>query len=207
MRLIDFGCTKDLPKEVNIAAVRSEEDNYAPIELFSALSPRGPWTDIYSLPATIYFCLTGRMPKPAIERFADGDALVPPSQLGAFISPARERALVKGLEIKGEDRWRTVDEFRKALYEPEIPVLLYGPPRITEEIPAVLYGPPPVNERPAKTGIKKDIIIRTAVVIIVIAGLCMIFALYGGRGEEGSAAMTTGAAAAAERSAGYHSIY
>lgn len=48
-----------------VASVRSE---YAPIELYSENTAPGPWSDIYSLGATLYHCVTGSAPPPVTDR-------------------------------------------------------------------------------------------------------------------------------------------
>ena len=54
---------------------------FAPVEQYQTRG-QGPWTDIYSLCATVYYCITGTLPTSAVERL-EGDALVPPTALGA----------------------------------------------------------------------------------------------------------------------------
>jgi serine/threonine protein kinase len=41
---------------------------YAPPELYAKGSPLGPWSDIYSIGASIYACMTGSAPQAANQR-------------------------------------------------------------------------------------------------------------------------------------------
>lgn len=81
---------------------------------------QGPWSDLYSLCATIYYCLTGRVPPAALERDKDQDReldpLLPPNQLGANLTSRQEWALIKGMALRVQDRWQTIRDLYGALY-------------------------------------------------------------------------------------------
>ena len=93
VRLLDFGCARrapGAPKPLTIAL----KQGYAPVEQYQQKG-QGPWTDIYALCATIYFCLTGKAPPQALDRIT-ADGLVPPSKLGVPIPPGQEERLAEG---------------------------------------------------------------------------------------------------------------
>ena len=56
---------------------------YAPIEQYQHKG-QGPWTDVYGLSATIYYCLTGKTPPQALDRLLDDD-LIRPRSLGVHL--------------------------------------------------------------------------------------------------------------------------
>ena len=58
--------------------------------------------------------LTGTKPDDAIER-SDEDTLPLPTTLGAKITEAQEKVLLKGLAVQAENRYQTMDAFRDAL--------------------------------------------------------------------------------------------
>lgn len=74
----------DLQTPRRVASARGESgpqgprDGYAPPELYGKDDklPRGPWTDLYALAATMHFLIVGK-PPPAAPRRADGDRLAP----------------------------------------------------------------------------------------------------------------------------------
>lgn len=112
MKLMDFGCARDIQGEVTMTAMLKE--GFAPYEQYSGHG-QGPWSDLYSLCATIYYCLTGKVPPSAMKR-GDPDPLIPPSQLGAELTEQQERALLKGLAVRAADRWKSMGELYGALY-------------------------------------------------------------------------------------------
>ena len=74
---------------------------YAPIERYSPGEPEGPWTDIYSLGATIYFAFTGAAPDSALDRLNN------PVRLtfgGRTVPVTFARALERALAVFPKDR-------------------------------------------------------------------------------------------------------
>jgi serine/threonine protein kinase len=65
--LIDFGSARhDMPGDGSTTVLVTP--GYAPVELYISESNKGPWTDLYSVGATIYRCLTKDAPPISIER-------------------------------------------------------------------------------------------------------------------------------------------
>ena len=65
--LIDFGAAR-LEMPGNGSTTVMVTAGYAPVELYAPDGRKGPWTDLYSIGATIYRCLTREAPPISIER-------------------------------------------------------------------------------------------------------------------------------------------
>lgn len=114
VKLIDFGAARYFENEHSLSVMIKH--GYSPIEQYKRHGEQGPWTDIYSLCATIYKCITGKAPDDAVERLYS-DTLVRPSSLGISIDGQFEDVLMKGLMVRSEDRWKSMDDLLKALEE------------------------------------------------------------------------------------------
>ena len=92
VKLMDFGCAKEIQGQPTQTVTLKH--GFAPREQYVGRG-QGPWTDVYALCATIYYCLTGKVLPRSVER-QDGaqDSLTPPTQLGAELTAQQERALV-----------------------------------------------------------------------------------------------------------------
>ena len=110
--LIDFGIARWVAKqEKGVTAVGTM--GYAPPELFSGrVEPR---SDLYSLGATMFHLLTGSDPQDNPLLIFDFSKNPRPRQIAASISSEIERILMRAVEYKPEDRFRSAGEFRDVL--------------------------------------------------------------------------------------------
>ncbi len=119
-KLLDFGAVRDVGNaDVEKPLTKSTEailkQGYAPIEQYQNRGSLGPWTDVYALCATIYYCLTGKVPPDAPERFLGEDLLVF-DKLVPEMSKKQEDALNQGMALKAADRISSMDELKQRLF-------------------------------------------------------------------------------------------
>jgi serine/threonine protein kinase len=74
--LIDFGAARQTLSREGIKLPPTYTPGFAAPEQYARPGDLGPWTDIYSVGATVYACLAGAAPQPAHERLQK-DKLVP----------------------------------------------------------------------------------------------------------------------------------
>lgn len=146
VRLLDFGCARESAAKGSETMTIVLKQGYSPVEQYQHKG-QGPWTDVYSLAATMYYCLTGVTPPQALDRICD-DELVPPRKLGADLTKAQELSLLFGMGLQPTRRFRSVREFYASLYQgvpvPVKPQVLYGPNYAQEEASSEI---PPVEEK------------------------------------------------------------
>lgn len=112
-KLLDFGAARDfslLGEKSNTINIKA---GYAPEEQYLTHGKQGPWTDVYALAATCYRAVTGKTPASSIERLS-GDILIDPSTLSPNVTPAIEQVLLKGMAVRKENRYQSVNEFHNA---------------------------------------------------------------------------------------------
>ena len=145
IRLLDFGCARESTQGTETMTITLKH-GYAPIEQYQHKG-QGPWTDVYGLSATIYYCMTGKAPPQALDRLMD-DEIILPRRLGVDLTESQERALLRGMGIKQHQRFRSIEEFHAALYEGTEPYAA-APPVIPAEEKEP--GPKaPAGEKPAE---------------------------------------------------------
>lgn len=114
VKLMDFGCARDF--QSGLTETITLKHGFAPREQYSGRD-QGPWTDVYAMCATVYYCLTGQVPARATLRGEEEqDPLLPPRQLGIHLTEEQELALLRGLAPKVENRWHSAAELYAALY-------------------------------------------------------------------------------------------
>lgn len=116
-RLIDFGVSKryDIEQQETSTTMLTLSKGFASIEQYDDEGTLNfsPCPDIYSLGATMYNLLTGKIPTESILRAAR--PLQNPRELNPAISPQTEAAIIKAMEIVPADRFQTVSEMLAAL--------------------------------------------------------------------------------------------
>ena len=110
--LLDFGAARQTAIEKSeIGMVVTP--GYGPIEQYAGGGRQGPWTDIYSMGATLFWLITGRKPLDAPARLGDPDPLPSAESLGKdHYSPQFLRAIDWALKMHPADRPQDVAQFR-----------------------------------------------------------------------------------------------
>ena len=121
--LLDFGAARqtlqtDLPKLYPMYT-----PGFAPPELQTKNGSLGPWTDIYSIGASMFACMVGAPPQPADQRKLDDKMDGHFKKLEAVYSPELFKVIRWSLMIDPLDRPQSVFALQKALREAVEPVL------------------------------------------------------------------------------------
>ena len=102
LKLMDFGSARYYTNEERQMSIVLKQ-GFAPEEQYRSNGVQGPFTDVYALCATIYTCITGKVPVNSVERLVS-DTLKRPSALGVKIPKYQEDALMHGLAVHAKDR-------------------------------------------------------------------------------------------------------
>lgn len=117
VKLIDFGSSARMYHEQTFLMTTQ---HFAPIEQYQSEGSRlGPWTDIYSISATIYFLLTRQLPPESFARITK-DELKPIGDT-VHLKSYQKSAVTRGLAVEPEKRIQTMEEFRSVLYRLPLP--------------------------------------------------------------------------------------
>ena len=118
--LLDFGAAHDLEKsDADVDLSHSTEailkHGFAPMEQYRSRGNLGPWTDEYGFCASVYYCLTGKLPPDAPTRAID-DVHPDWSSIPGLTSNQRA-ALERGMEMRAKDRFGSMEALHEALYK------------------------------------------------------------------------------------------
>ena len=119
--LTDFDLVMDFKAELSRTRTQDRADGFTPIELYSRGQPVGPYTDVYSLAATLYEMLTGTTPVSAESRQVDRTPLESPQVKNPEISGRVAKAILAGMEILPEKRPQTLQAWLQQLGEASDP--------------------------------------------------------------------------------------
>lgn len=120
-RLIDFGVSKryDVGEQETSTTMLTLSKGFASIEQYDSegIQSFSPCPDVYSLGATMYNLLTGKIPVESILRATR--PLLNPRALNPNISAKTEEVILKAMEIIPSNRYQSIAEMMDALDFPE----------------------------------------------------------------------------------------
>ena len=121
--LIDFGAARQTLTAEGVKLPATYTPGFASPEQHTGRAPLGPWTDIYSVGATLYACFAAAAPQPANGRL-EKDMLVPASRAWAKkVAPELLGIIDWCLRLDHLERPQSVFELQKALLGEKEPVL------------------------------------------------------------------------------------
>ena len=123
--LIDFGSARgDIARQTKtVSAI--VKPGYSPFEQYVAKgAQQGPWTDIYSLAATLYHAVTGRRPPDAPTRISSDEMISAGEAARGAFRAGFLSAIDRALAVQAEIRPRAINEWRKELFgAPRAPIV------------------------------------------------------------------------------------
>ena len=164
-KLLDFGAVRSVEsaqpgKDMQRSTEAILKHGFAPMEQYQTRGNLGPWSDEYALCATVYYCLTGRIPEEAPRRMLEEieiDWNIP------GLTERQKAALAKGMSLRSRDRYATVGELITELYTdgeeaamPVQPVAASRQTAVYAPMPApsgVQMPPPSAAQRPQPSGV------------------------------------------------------
>ena len=144
-KLLDFGAVRqlenpDTEKELTRSTEAILKNGFAPMEQYQSRGSLGPWTDVYALSATIYYCVTGRIPTEALTRVMEETPLDWSGAEG--ITPEQIQVLEQGMAVRAKNRIQSVKELAEGLYAPGKPKPQPAPTPSPRREPELKHDPP-----------------------------------------------------------------
>lgn len=155
VKLLDFGAarnsenadpSKELPRSTQAVA----KHGFAPIEQYQSRGALGPWTDVYALCATFFYCVAGSAPTAATDRMVyrnnmDWENLAPE------LTAKQVDALNRGMALLPKERTSSVRELYAQLFNQELPL-----PKSASGMnpPSPSYLKPKMDNYPATAPVK-----------------------------------------------------
>lgn len=116
MVLIDFGAARKMDQNKQKRTVILKR-GYAPVEQYQTNGNQGPWSDVYSICATMYKMISGQRLPDALS-IAGGDARITSLRVLETSVPVKvDEAIQRGLESDIRDRISSMEELESCLYQ------------------------------------------------------------------------------------------
>ena len=172
-KLLDFGAVRSVgeasvEKELTKSTEAILKQGYAPLEQYQKKGALGPWTDVYAMCATLYFCITGTVPPDAPARVLGYEEL----DLNALteLTEQQREALRHGMELRAENRTPDMETMYRELFAAPAPVPVPEP--IPEPKPEPEPKPVQRTEKTSgrkRTSRKGGLVLAAAALIAVLA--------------------------------------
>ena len=159
VKILDFGSARQVMAEQSKSLSVVLKVGFAPIEQYQSHGKQGPWTDIYALAATMYYCLTGIIPVAAMDR-VENDGLKNISELCPEIGRKADKVFAKALAVRAVNRYQTVSQFREDL-------LALDSSKTVMQLPTENTAVPAAEKKTVSLGKKKIIVIAAACLLLL----------------------------------------
>ena len=152
--LLDLGAAKDLDIQGRDGNVQSSQmvakQGFSPIEQYQRNASIGPWTDVYAMAATIYYCCTGILPPTAVDRIVDDTLTCQP-----LLTQAQFDVLAYCMSIRAENRPKNMTALLQTAVRPQSgqaePPRAVPTPKPVETVKAPPTPPTPPQPAAANT--------------------------------------------------------
>lgn len=114
VQILDLGAAKDLNMNSGESSMQVAKGGYSPLELYVMRGNSGPWTDVYSMAATMYYAITGTTPPSSVERMGTDILCWDLPQLRK-VPASVIHVLQKGMALQLKKRYQSMAEFAAAL--------------------------------------------------------------------------------------------
>lgn len=113
--LLDFGAARLASRDAIQDIIPILTPGYAPVEQYIRSGRQGPWSDIYSLAAVLFWAVTGEHPPDAMSRTRMDNVAKTLNAARVWYSAPFIDAIQWGLTLEEDRRPRNVGEWRSAL--------------------------------------------------------------------------------------------
>lgn len=145
-RLIDFGVSKryDIEQQETSTTMLTLSKGFASVEQYDNEGTQvfSPCPDIYSLGATMYNLLTGKIPTESILRATR--PLLSPTEINPSITVKTEAVIIKAMQIIPADRFQSVADMLAALDRPPAEEVAernnISPPEYSDDDTTILFN-------------------------------------------------------------------
>ena len=167
-KLLDFGAARmvenaDVERGLDRSTEAIVKHGFAPMEQYQTRGNLGPWTDVYAMCATVYYCLTGQIPPEATTRMM-GEAEFSWQNVPGLTQRQRY-ALERGMAVLPRDRYASMEELLDGLFG-SAPIAQTTPQPAPVQTPVYRAPQTPVPEKKKKSG--KGLVIGLAAVLAAL---------------------------------------
>jgi serine/threonine protein kinase len=111
--LLDFGASQSMNSSKRIHQSQVLTHGFAPPEQYNKSRALGPWTDIYAVAASFYYCISGKSP---LKSKGSGEASrLDVSQYSKNYCPMLLHTINRSLSLDATRRFASIDDFAAAL--------------------------------------------------------------------------------------------
>lgn len=176
VKLLDLGAAKDISMGQGQQSQLVAKKGFSPLEQYTEAGRIGPWTDVYALCATIYYCVTGKLVLNALDRMGNEEIVFPESMKEPLAAHVK-LALKAGLALEAKNRIQSVEELLARLKDGEAQTQ-----KASAEVKKQSGKPDgAVKNKGRKAGRRMGWVGAAAA---ALAGLFIIIALAGGQGRD-----------------------